>query len=243
MSHAQVEGGREPVKKSPGWPYAVLLVAVLVLVGGVWTAYDRGLIVEDSGVTACEAMRGGSTTFKTDPDDGKPMTEDEYRRARQVFADSRHDDIRDHGTQVMDIVWRISQMKDDEAGALLYAQPLATQVLGLESACADQGVFLPIESPESTGAPVRKSAGTPVACAAVFKAGQVIAKGFDGACANAGGKVQLVPVFGCKDGRKLFQIDSSTGAKSGWGYAGAKFKATDPTADPAYSTAVQKCLG
>ena len=234
------------MKKSPGWPYAVLLVAVLVLLGGVWTAYDRGLIVEDSGVTACEAMRGGSTTFKTDPDDGKPLTEDEYRRARQVFAESRHDDIREHGTQVMDIVWRISQMKDDDqTGALLYAQPLATQVLGLESACADQGVFLPIATaePATSGDPVRKAERKPVACTQVFRAGQVIAKGFDGACENAAGKLQLVPVFACKDGRKLFQIDATTGARSGWGYAGAKYKVTDPTSDPAYSTAVQRCLG
>jgi hypothetical protein len=217
MSHAQVDGDREPVKKSPGWPYAVLLVAVLVLLGGVWTAYDRGLIVEDSGVTACEAMRGGSTTFRTDPDEG-PLTEDDYRRARQAFADSRYDDIRDHGTQTMDIVWRISQMKDDDQ-AIETAEPAAT------------------------AAPVRRAERQPVACAQVFRAAQVIAKGFDGACANAGGKLQLVPVFACKDGRKLFQIDASTGAPSGWGYAGAKYKATDPTGDPAYSTAVQKCLG
>ncbi|MDY7085643.1 MAG: hypothetical protein SYR96_11095 [Actinomycetota bacterium] len=140
------DGGQPPAERAPRWPYALLAGALLVLGGGVWTAYDRGMILADSGVGACEAMRGGSTTFRVDPADGGAMTEAEYRRARQVFAGSRHEDIRDHGTKVMDIVWRMSQSGDD--AKLLYAQALTTHVLGLESACADQGVFLPLRKPE-----------------------------------------------------------------------------------------------
>ncbi|MBM2618923.1 hypothetical protein JIG36_25515 [Actinoplanes sp. LDG1-06] len=232
-----------PAKRAPRWPYVVLVAALLVLGGGVWTAYDRGMIVSDSGVEACEAMRGGSTTFRTDPAEGEPLTEDQYRRARQVFAGSRHDDIREHGTRMMDIVWRMSQMEDQDATeALLYAQPLVSQVVGLESACADQGVFLPVRKAEAEQPePVKKA--ELVACAGVFRNGQLIAKGFDGTCAGAGGGVQLVPALDCKDGRKLYQVASTTGARGGWGYAGARYRAVgDATSDPAYATAVRKCL-
>ncbi|MBL7260624.1 hypothetical protein [Paractinoplanes lichenicola] len=218
----------------------MLGLALLVLGGGVWTAYDRGMLLADSGVDACEAMRGGSTTFRTDPAEAKTMTEAEYHRAREVFADSRHDDIRDHGTKVMDIAWRISQTEDDKA-ALLYVQPLTTQVLGLESACADQGVFLPIKAAEPVAA---ETAAAPEKCAQVFRNGQVIAKGFNGTCDGATGRVQVVPALGCTDGRTLYRVASSTGARGGWGFGGAKYQAVgEATSDPAYRAAVQRCLG
>ncbi|GAB2598138.1 hypothetical protein Aab01nite_73980 [Paractinoplanes abujensis] len=229
-----------PGKGAPRWPYAVLGLAVLVLGGGVWTAYDRGMLLKDPGVEACEAMRGGSTTFRPDPAQAKTMTEDEYRRARQVFADSRHDDIRDHGTKVMDIAWRMSQLEDDKA-TLLYVQPLTTQVLGLESACADQGVFLPVKAAEPAPA---EQAAAPERCAQVFRNGQPIAKAFNGTCGGATGQVQVVPALGCVDGRTLYRVAASTGARGGWGFAGARFQAVgEATNDPAYAAAVRRCLG
>lgn len=233
----QQQAAPPPVTTTTKWPYAVLVVALLVLAGGIWTAYDRGLIVDDSGVDACEAMRAGTATFPTGADDDEPMTEAQYRQARQVFAGSRHDDIRDHGTKLLDIEWRISESDDGKT----YVQPLATQMLGLASACADQGVFLPVKA---AAAPQKAATAAPIACGRVFRNGQTIATAFAGTCTGVAGLVQFVPAFDCKDGRKLYQVASSSGAKGGWGYAGTKYRAVGvATSDPAYSAAVQKCLG
>jgi hypothetical protein len=135
-----------PAKKAR-WPWLVLAAAVLVLGGGVYTAYDKNLIFKDSGIKACEGLRDGSKTVAgTDKASNQKMTEAQYRQARKVFEDSRYDDIRDHGTKLMDVVWQMSQTLDgkeeDQMGALIYLQPLTQQMTGLQSACADQGIII-----------------------------------------------------------------------------------------------------
>ena len=95
--------------------------------------------------------------FAGKPQNQKPMTEAEYRELRGVFEDSRYNDIRDHGTKLMDVVWQMSQAIDQQGGAdaedgaslgaaLAYMQPLMTHMTGLQSACADQGVIVNLKN-------------------------------------------------------------------------------------------------
>ena len=85
-----------------------------------------------------------------------------------------------------------------------------------------------------------------VACARVFRAGQVIdERGFDGTCRTPAGTVQFVASLDCVDGRTLYQLDAASGAKPGYGWSGAKFRAVRGafTTDPGYARAVRSCIG
>lgn len=148
----------EPPRRPARWPYAVLAGAVLLFGGAVWTAYDRGVLLKDSGVEACEALRDGNSQIKNDAGEDEQMTEAQYRELREVFADSRHDDIRDHGTKLVDVIWQMTRAigptgdgpsaeADGEAfgAALMYMQPLATHMTGLQSACADRGIIVDLK--------------------------------------------------------------------------------------------------
>lgn len=130
-----------PKKRRPLLVAAVAaLAAVLVLaIGGyfVWENFVR----EDPGVAACRAMQSNGAT--DDASDGKKMTEAEYRKVRKQFEDSDIDKIREHGTALVDIVWQIDQMPEDEKmGALAFLAPIGTHISGLQTACADAGVVV-----------------------------------------------------------------------------------------------------
>lgn len=129
------------------WPYALLAVMLLMIGGSAAFAYDRGLILKDSGVAACEAMRDGNKV--PGAGEAKGFTEAEYREVRETFADSRYEDIREHGTKLMDVAWQVSQLGDGgEVGmeAWVYMQPLTTHMSGLQSACADQGIIIDLKA-------------------------------------------------------------------------------------------------
>jgi hypothetical protein len=125
--------------------YLLVLIAVLALVAGgvaIWVGPDL-YRASDSGVQACKAMRDGGKTFAGKAQDQTKMTQADYREMRGVFESSRYDDIRDHGTKLMDLAWQLSQLGEQPGmGALMYVQPLMTHTTGLQSACADQGVFV-----------------------------------------------------------------------------------------------------
>lgn len=59
---------------------------------------------------------------------------------RQEFANSRDTEIRDNGTKMIDIAWQISNNKE---AAISYMNPLMMAASGLQTACANHGVFLP----------------------------------------------------------------------------------------------------
>ncbi|PWR11310.1 hypothetical protein DKT68_06045 [Micromonospora acroterricola] len=122
-------------------------VAVLALLAGGYAVYD-GFIKEDSGVAACKAMRDGKEIDGTAKDSGDDkLTEAEYREAREQFEDSRHDKIREHGTALIDIAWQVSSLPEEqEMGALAFMGPLTTHMSGLQTACADQGVIVNLNS-------------------------------------------------------------------------------------------------
>lgn len=113
------EPARKPVRRA----HLVLAASILVLAGGVWTAYSKDLIFKDSGIKACEALREGTNGLMgAGGTDGK-ITESRYRQMRKVFEDSRYYDIRDHGSKLMDVLWAMSQTtgaagaKDQATGA------------------------------------------------------------------------------------------------------------------------------
>ncbi|MEU9508545.1 hypothetical protein AB0D32_19985 [Micromonospora sp. NPDC048170] len=122
---------------------AAAAVGTLMMLTAAYAVYD-GYIKEDSGVAACKAMRDGKTpSGGEDKGDDAKITEAEYREAREVFEDSRHEKIREHGTALMDIAWQVNQLpKGEEIGALAFMGPLGTHMSGLQTACADQGVIV-----------------------------------------------------------------------------------------------------
>ena len=138
------------------WPWIVgAAIAVVVLSAGAVVAYDQ--LAKDPGVAACEAIRDGQVSPNRQGSD-KDMTEAEYKGVRRQFADSRNSDIRDHGTKLVDGIWQIQKMKDDEAiGALALIGPMMQHLAGLQSACADEGVVFTISGfgadPSASAAP------------------------------------------------------------------------------------------
>ncbi|MFI0796049.1 hypothetical protein ACH4OY_25710 [Micromonospora rubida] len=124
---------------------AAAIVGVLALGTIGYVVWD-GYIKEDSGVAVCKAIRDGKQMDGSakDSDNGDDkLTEKEYRAARALFEDSRHDDIREHGTALIDIVWQMSKLpKGQEMSALAFIGPMGTHVSGLQTACADQGVIV-----------------------------------------------------------------------------------------------------
>jgi hypothetical protein len=126
---------------------AAAALAVLLLAVGGYGLYDR-FIREDTGVAACKAMREGKKADGSAKGSGDDkLTEAEYRQARRVFEDSRHDDIREHGTALMDLAWQMSQIPNgQEMGALAFMGPMTTHMSGLQTACANQGVIVTLNT-------------------------------------------------------------------------------------------------
>ncbi|MET8040377.1 hypothetical protein ABZU25_05860 [Micromonospora sp. NPDC005215] len=125
---------------------AVALVALLMLVAAGFTVYE-GFIKEDSGVAACKALAEGKGPDGTAKGSGDiKLTEAEYRETREVFEDSRYEDIRKHGTALVDIAWQISQLPEgQEMAAIALLVPVETATTGLQTACADQGVIVELD--------------------------------------------------------------------------------------------------
>ncbi|MFI1194115.1 hypothetical protein ACH4T9_12770 [Micromonospora sp. NPDC020750] len=124
---------------------AAATVGVLALGTIGYVVWD-GYIKEDSGVAVCKAIRDGKKMDGSakDSDNGDDkLTEKEYRAARALFEDSRHDDIRKHGTALIDVVWQMSKLpKGQEMAGLAFIGPMGTHMAGLQTACADQGVIV-----------------------------------------------------------------------------------------------------
>lgn len=131
--------------KVSAWAWILLAVAVLVLAGGAWSVYDR-VLRTDSGIAMCQAWRDGDTTLGGEPKAAAPkLLEADYLKIRDMFENSRHDDIRKHGTKLIDLIWQVMQFGDNPGmEALAFIGPLTTEMTGLQSACADQGIVVTI---------------------------------------------------------------------------------------------------
>lgn len=95
-------------------------------------------------------------------------------------------------------------------------------------------------------APAGQSAPALPACADVFVVGQAIDQTKAAAgCLDPDGARQIPGAFRCGDGGHLWQVDASTGAVSGWGFAGKPYTAAvgEVASDPAYSKAYAACNG
>ncbi|MCF0094389.1 hypothetical protein [Micromonospora sp. MH99] len=138
-----------PVKSSrtPLIVAAAAFLVVLVLSLGGYAVYDR-FIREDPGIAACKAMAEDKqidgSPKDSDAGDDK-LTEAEYREARKIFEDSRYDKIREHGTALMDLLWQVQQLPEDNGGALAFVGPMGTHVSGLQTACADEGYIVKMD--------------------------------------------------------------------------------------------------
>ncbi len=152
-----------PARKPSKWPWIALVAALVFAGSGVYFLYDRNMILKDSGFAACEAMAKGE---KVAGNSGGKLSEADYKKARGVFADSRYDDIRDHGTKLIDVVWQMQQATtgkpEDGFAALAYLQPLSTHMAGLTSACADLGFTVKLTPDAKADAPAKPAAGAAV---------------------------------------------------------------------------------
>ncbi|GIE95561.1 hypothetical protein Ari01nite_30260 [Paractinoplanes rishiriensis] len=84
-------------------------------IGGGAIAYGR--LGQDSGVAACAAIR--DSRFSQSSGSAEDMTVEQHRQVRELFADSGNDEIREHGTKLVDLIWQVQQMGDDAGlGAL-----------------------------------------------------------------------------------------------------------------------------
>lgn len=130
-------------------PLIIMAVAILVAAGAILRIvgvlpYWVPLIGQDSGVAACEAIASSGGT-KIDGGAGENATDAEKIRAvRALFADSRHDDIRQHGVAFMDLTTQIMAMGEKpDLSALALVGPITTAYAGLAGGCADQGHTIP----------------------------------------------------------------------------------------------------
>jgi hypothetical protein len=140
---------REPVgvvtdeRRSSSWLIFVagLVAAALVVLAGVgWALFDDAL-GKDPGVAACESIRDRDLIAAASGE--QPLSEQEYRRLRARFAESGREPLREHGTRFMDAVWNVSNVRQGQTtGAIGFLEPLTTHAQGLQSACADHGVYI-----------------------------------------------------------------------------------------------------
>lgn len=251
-----------PGQKRRWWPYVVLAASVVFAMSAAAYAYNQNLIFKDSGIAACEELAAdgnkGLTGGKSTTDE--TMTEAQYRELRKVFAESRYDDIKDHGTKLIDVIWQVSQTTkggDDAAmGALAYLGPLTTHMSGLQSACADQGIIVnlqPAANPSPTASPTASDPDVVEegelgieACDDLLPPSKTVtADPSVTECTGADGSILSVTAMECTDGRRLFQTTPAGKLDAtGWGFAGERFHRVegDPTKDDAYLKANTKCF-
>jgi hypothetical protein len=144
--------GQEPERPSRMLVYLLVALMILVALLAIGFTLQRQNVLpagvpilgKDSGVAACQQIANGATP--TGMDANAEFTAADYRKARQVFADSRYPAIRDNGTRLLDLAWQIggaAKSSDDLAGALMFMNELSQAYTGLAGGCADHGITIP----------------------------------------------------------------------------------------------------
>ncbi|MFB9449762.1 hypothetical protein Dvina_01445 [Dactylosporangium vinaceum] len=136
---------------------AVLLVLAggAVVAGGVTGKGPAASVFKDSGVAACEQIRDSAAASKASPEPSPKATKSAaeslkaYQAFRKQFADSRYDDLRTAGTEVLDLIFQLSDSgkdstSDGDAGlAFVAAGQLVQKWATLAGACGNHGVTIP----------------------------------------------------------------------------------------------------
>ena len=123
----------------------VLLVALVLGVAGFVVQRMNllpasvPLIGKDTGVAACEEISKGRAPVST----SGIMTQDQYKQARKVFADSRYEAIRTNGTKLMDLAWQAQGMGENNLGVLALMGGVADAYSGLAGGCSSVGYTIP----------------------------------------------------------------------------------------------------
>lgn len=123
---------------------------------------------------------------------------------------------------------------------MLVGAGIAIGVIAMEAAkpsAAGQGI-----TTDELRAEASRIAALPK-CAEVFRAGLKIdqARVKDG-CLDPDGGHHLPGSGRCGDGRYLWTVAASSGAKEGWGFSGGPYTLTqDAASDPAYGRAYETC--
>lgn len=124
-----------------------LIVLAVAAVAIIWTvALPKATDRIDSGIQACKSISEGKDPHgkPTDSPDStgasETFTPEQYKDLRDVFADSRHDDIKAAGTKFVDVAYQAEGAGD---GALAFLMPMMTSYTELSTACANHGYPLP----------------------------------------------------------------------------------------------------
>lgn len=136
--------GHEPPRRSNLVLWAVLIgltLGVLFATGVLLRQHHVFPFAQDSGVAACEAMASGAAP--TGEKDAKTWSKADYEAAREVFADSRYPAIRDNGVDLIDVVWQMRGLDDNDMGVLIFVNSLVKAYAGLSGGCAEAGYTLP----------------------------------------------------------------------------------------------------
>lgn len=133
-------------RRRPTALIVVIAVATLVVAAGTGVAAYLTFFQEDSGVAACRNMAESQANPAASDGSEVEITEEEYREVRSMFADSKHEQLREHGTALIDILWELSKIDDEDGMATLaFLGPLSTHTMGLKTACANEGIFVDLE--------------------------------------------------------------------------------------------------
>lgn len=130
------------------------LALVLIMAGTMLvftaTAVTFGMYItntgplKDSGIKGCEQIAAKKNPVKGDNSTSSKMTATEYKSIRDIFNNSRYDDLRQAGTKFIDLLWQISNMPEDAGFAALgLIGPLYADYGALSGACANRGVVIP----------------------------------------------------------------------------------------------------
>jgi len=125
------------------WLAAAIFLAGFVLQRTNLISAAVPFIGKDSGLAACEAIAKKGTLTGA-PKTSERMTPKQYKTVRDVFADSRYEDIRGNGVRLVDLVSQVQALGEDPGfEALAYVGGISAAYAGLTGGCASVGVTIP----------------------------------------------------------------------------------------------------
>jgi hypothetical protein len=131
------------VVNSKAWMTFVLVLIIGVTIGFfAYTPRENGA---DSGIKGCQGIAANAASPKASGSKKTtPMTEEDYRKNRKIYEDSKYADLKAAGTSVIDTVYDMSQdTGQDYSGSMADLYTLRDHWASLKRACANHGVTIP----------------------------------------------------------------------------------------------------